>query len=43
MKWNYGQRSECAISNNIWSELKLQADQQGPTKIIIEVKLSLEH
>ena len=43
MKWNYGQRSECAISNNIWSKLKLQADQQGPTKIIIEVKLSLEH
>ena len=43
MKWNYGQRSECAISNNIWSELKLQAEPQGSTKIITEVKLSLEH
>ena len=32
---------ESPISNNIWEELKLQVDQQGPTKTIKQCKAKL--
>ena len=32
---------ESPISNNIWAELKLQVDQQGPTKTIKQCKAKL--
>ena len=32
---------EPSISNNIWAELKLQVDQQGPTKTVKQLKTKL--